>query len=134
MKHSLTSLAVASAVLGFGSAAWAQGPAQPPAPPPAEAPAPSLEPQATDVSEEDLDTFAEIYVELQETATKFESEMSEVEDEQEAQEVQSRMQQESIDKIAEHGWTPEKYNRVAQTVNADPALIEKTLALIEEKS
>lgn len=133
MKLSLTSLAVASVAFGLGSAAWAQQPGQPPAPPPAQAPAPSVQ-QGTEVSEDELDTFAEIYVELQETATKFEEEMASVETEEEAQDVQSRMQQESIDKIAEHGWTPDQYNRVAQAVNSDPALIERTLSLIEEKS
>lgn len=134
MKLSLTSLAVA-VTFGLGSAAWAQQPepGQPPAPPPAQAPAPSVQ-QGTEVSEDELDTFAEIYVELQETATKFEEEMASVETEEEAQDVQSRMQQESIDKIAEHGWTPDQYNRVAQAVNSDPELIERTLSLIEEKS
>jgi hypothetical protein len=133
MKLSVTSLAVASAAIGLGSAAWAQQPGQPPAPPPAQAPAPSVD-QGMEVSDQELETFAEIYVDLQETATKFEEEMASVESEQDAQDVQSRMQQESIEKIAEHGWTPDQYNRVAQAVNSDPELIEKTLSLIEEKS
>jgi hypothetical protein len=128
-RSSLTTLALASAAIGLGSFAWAQEPA----PPSPELPAPSVD-QNAPVSDSDLDTFAEIYVDLQETATKFEAEMSAAETEEEAQEVQGKMQQEGMAKIGERGWTPEKFNEIAQVVNNDPVLAEKALALIEEKS
>lgn len=114
----------------WGPAALAQQPAEPPAPPPG-ATAPE---QAVEVSDQEIETFATIYVDLQETADKFEQEMAEVQSEEEAQEVQTKMQQESIEKLDKHGWTPDQFNRVAQAVNQNPALIEKTLQLIEDKS
>ena len=53
-----------------------------------------------------------------------------VKNESEAQELQSKMQKESVDKVTKRGWTPEHYVTVAQAINADPQLAEKTLALI----
>jgi hypothetical protein len=133
MQRTLISLAAAAAVFGLG-AAMAQQPA-PPAPPPAQPPAPQVDPsQGQEVSETELETFVEIYVDLQETAEKFQTEMSAAETEQEAQEVQVQMQQESIEKISERGWTPEKYTSVADAVNSDPTLLERALALIEQRS
>jgi hypothetical protein len=132
MNRYLTSTAAfLAAALGLGTVAVAQAPA----PPPAQAPAPQVDQgQAAEVTESDLATFADIYVELQATASRFEAQMSSVESEQEAQELQSRMQQESVETISAHGWTPDRYNTVAQTVNSDPNLIEQALKLIEERS
>lgn len=90
--------------------------------------------QDASLSEDELETFADIYVELEQTLSKYEAEISTVETEEEARDVQVRLQQESYEKIEQHGWTPEKYNRVIQTVNADPMLLERALALIEERS
>jgi Holliday junction resolvasome RuvABC DNA-binding subunit len=87
-----------------------------------------------EVSDQEMETFASIYVELQQTADRYEQEIADVETEQQAQEVQTRMQQESIETLEKHGWTPDKFNRVAEALNQNPALIERTLQLIEEKS
>src|SRR5690606_6791620 len=111
----------------------AQEPA-PPAPPPAQ-PSPEVGEQlAAEVSDEDLETFADIYVGLEETLTQYEQELAAAGSEEEAQETQTKMQKDALDKIAEHGWTPDQYNRVAQAVNADPTIREKAVALIEERS
>ena len=87
-----------------------------------------------EVSDEDMETFASIYVELQRTARKYEREIAGVESEQEAQEVQARLQQESIETLEQHGWTAEQFERIAKTVNRRPELVEKALRLIEEQS
>jgi hypothetical protein len=129
-SRSLARLSLFAAAFVLAPAALAQQPAEPPASPPAAA-APE---QAVEVSDQEIETFATIYVDLQETADKFEQEMAEVESEQEAQEVQTKMQQESIEKLDKHGWTADQFNRVAQAVNQNPALIEKTLQAIEDKS
>lgn len=128
--HSLARLSLLAGAFALAPAVLAQQPTEPPAPPPAAA-----EPQQSiEVSDQDIETFATIYVDLQETASKFEQEMAEVQSEQEAQEVQTKMQEESIEKLDKHGWTPDQFNRVAQAVNQNPELIEKTLQLIEDKS
>jgi hypothetical protein len=105
--------------------------AQEPAPPPA----PGIgQPPAVNVSDDELETFADIYIELEDTLGRYEEELAGAGSEEEAQQVQVKMQQESFDKIAEHGWTPDQYNRVVQAVNADPNLLQKAVALIEERS
>lgn len=123
--------AVTLLMLALSGAAFAAGAQQPE---PAAPPAADESAQSVEVTDEELDTFATIYVELQRTAERFEQEISEVETEDEAQAVQARMQQESIDALDRHGWSPDKFNRVAEALNRDPALVERTLRLIEEKS
>lgn len=123
--------AVTLLMLALSGAAFVAGAQQPE---PAAPPAADESAQSVEVTDEELDTFATIYVELQRTAERFEQEISEVETEDEAQAVQARMQQESIDALDRHGWSPDKFNRVAEALNRDPALVERTLRLIEEKS
>ena len=129
MNATISRLAAVTAALTMGAvAAQPLPPSQEPQTPPAAA-----EPQV-EVSDQEMDTFATIYVELQETASRYEQEIAAVETEEQAQEVQTRMQQDSIETLEKHGWTPDKFNRVAQALNQNPALVERTLRLIEEKS
>ena len=106
----------------------------PPAEPPAQPPSPDAGQPAAEVSDQDLETFADIYIELEETLTRYEEEFAAAGREQEAQETQARLQQDAFDSIAEHGWTPDQYNRVAQAINASPTLRERAIALIDERS
>jgi hypothetical protein len=94
--------------------------------------APSTETAA--VSDAELDTFATIYVDLLATAAKFEAEMSSAQTEEQAQAVKARVQTESVAKVAQHGWTPEKFNAVSEAINRTPGLADKAVKLIEEKS
>ena len=103
--------------------------AEPPVPPSAEAP---LGPE--DITDEDMETFATIYVELQATAERYEQEIAGVSSEEEAQAVQARLQQESIDILQRNGWSPDRFNRVAEALNRDPEKVQETLRLIEEKT
>jgi hypothetical protein len=114
---------IAAAALAFGPLALAQSEADRAAPPLAQTP----DLQLTDA---DLEKFVDIYVDLQETADAFEAQLSRAKDEAEAQELQSRMEKESLDKVTKRGWTPQHYVTVARTINADPVLADKTLTLI----
>lgn len=127
MNELFSRLAAAAAVLLVAGTLAAQPPTQGPQ-------EPAQTETAIEVSDQDMDTFASIYVELQQTADRYEQEIADVENEEQAQEVQTRMQQESIETLEKHGWTPDKFNRVAEALNQNPALIERTLQLIEEKS
>ena len=119
MERSLISL-VAAVVLGLAVNAYAQ------------APEPRV-PSAAEVSDGDLEKFADVYVALQETTSKYEAELLGVETEEEARDVQLRMQKESIDTVARHGWTADEYLALADTINTDPQLVEKTRRLIESR-
>ncbi len=85
------------------------------------------------VSDADIETFAAIYVDLLDTATKAESELQAAKSEEEAQQIRTRVQSESVEKVAKRGWTPEKFNSVGDAINADPVLTEKAVRLIEAK-
>jgi hypothetical protein len=105
----------AVAAIALGSSAYAQ---QAPAPQP---------------SDTELQQFADIYVDLQETAGKYEPQIANARTEQEAVDVRAKLQEESMATVTKHGWNADRYNTVARAVNADPELAEKLIALIEER-
>jgi hypothetical protein len=121
MERHVIALVASVAALGLGPIALAQAPAAPPS---------NDLGGSVEVSDAELETFADIYVDLQETASKYEARLLNVETEEEARGIQSEMQQESVGKVAERGWTPEQYVAVAEAINADPQLAEKTRSLI----
>jgi len=89
--------------------------------------------KAISISDAELETFAAIYVDLVDTAAKFQAEMEAAQTEQQAVDIRDRAQTESIAKVAKHGWTPEKFNLVGDAINSDPALTERAVKLIEAK-
>jgi hypothetical protein len=116
---------VAVAVLGASAEVLAQPSLDPPR---------SFEQErAVEVTDADLRKFAAITVELQETANRFESQLLQVKTEEEAKEVQARMQQESVATVTEYGWTPEQYVLVTQIISADPKLADRARAMIDRR-
>ena len=93
-------------------------------PPPAE---------AISVSDAELETFAAIYVDLVDTAAKYQAEMDAAQTEQQALAVREKAQAEGVKKVTDRGWTPEKFSSVGDAINNDPALTEKAVKLIEAK-
>ena len=90
-------------------------------------------PAAFAVSDMELETFASIYVDLLDTASKFDAEMKAAQSEEQALEIRGRAQTESIAKVERHGWTPEKFNSVSEAINKDPSLTDKAVKLIQER-
>ncbi len=123
MERSLIALvAIASAAtVGLSASAFAQEPAAPP----------HSQEAVPQVSDAEIQTFADIYVDLQETASKYEAQMTAAKTEQEARDVQTRIQAESVASVSKRGWTPERYLAVAEAINANPALVQKARRLIE---
>ena len=89
--------------------------------------------QEVRLSDADLEKFADIYVDLADTQAKFEEELANVQTDDQARDLQARMQVESVAKLERHGWTAERYVLVGEAIKADPKLTEKTVALIEKK-
>jgi hypothetical protein len=117
---------VLAAAVALASNAWAQEGAERTAPPPGAA-------QQVEVSDADLETFADIYVDLLATADKFEQQLAGAQTEEEAEEVQAQMASESTEKVARRGWTPEHFVAVGEAINANQELAAKTLALIQDR-
>jgi hypothetical protein len=118
-----TSALLVSATLALAAAQVSFGQGAPAAPPPA----------AVSVSDADLETFASIYVDLLDTAARYQAAMQSAQTEEQAIEIRSKTQQESIAKVEQRGWTPEKFNSVSEAIDGDPALTEKAINLIEAK-
>ena len=98
--------------------------------------APGAQPPAAEairVSDAELETFAAIYVDLIDTAAKYQAEMEVAKTEQQALDIRDRAQTESIAKVTQRGWTPEKFSLVGDAINNDPALTERAVKLIEAK-
>jgi hypothetical protein len=94
--------------------------------------APSAETIA--VSDAELDTFTTIYVDLLDTADKFEAEMKSAQTEEQALAIRERIETESVAKVAQRGWTPQKFNSVGDAINRNPDLADKAAKLIDEKN
>ncbi|MEX2494623.1 MAG: DUF4168 domain-containing protein [Woeseia sp.] len=110
--------------LGFAAAETRAQSQEPIAPPEA------AEQQTADVTEEELQTFAEIYVDVETTRTELSEEMTEAETPEAAQDIQTRFEEEMIAAIEKHGWSVDDYNRVAAAISNDPEKREKAVELI----
>jgi len=117
---------IAAAAFALASSALAQQPAPRVSPPAGQ----SAEIQLSDA---DLEKFADIYVDLADTEAKFEEELAAVETDAQAREVQTRMQEESVAKLARHGWSAERYVLVGEAIKSDANLTERTIAKIEAR-
>jgi hypothetical protein len=124
MTTSTLTLAIAVALVAT-PASFAQQPPE----------APSTRPPSASVtvSDADIETFANIYADLRQTASRFQAEMESARTEEQALEIRARAQSESVAKVEQHGWTPEKFNSVSEAIDRDPALTEKAVNLIEAK-
>ena len=125
MRTSITTIWLAAALAAAPVSFAQRVPDAPGAQPPAA--------EAITVSDAELETFAAIYVDLIDTAAKFQAEMEAAQTEQQALAIRDRAQTESIAKVTQRGWTPEKFSLVGDAINNDPALTERAVKLIEAK-
>jgi len=128
MKLRLLLLCALSVPAGVSLAQQTETPA--PAPPEMtiqEAPA-----QETNVSDADMQKFAEIYVDVETTRVQLTDELNAAEEPVKAEEAQARLQQELVATIEGHGWSVDRYNKVATAISNDPAKRDKTVELINK--
>ena len=118
LLHSLCALALTA-----GGASFAQSPEQAPGAPP-------VEQEAIEVSEVDMQKFAEIYVDVETTRVQVTEEINASGEAVAPEEAQGRLQQELVATIEQHGWTVDRYNKVATAISQDPAKRDKTVQII----
>jgi hypothetical protein len=131
---SLLALGLAASSVSLTPAmAQVQQPTPPPAPQeqPAPPPAPQAQP-AVEVSDADIQKFAEIYVDVETTRAQVAEEMNATEEEVPAEEAQLRLHEELAATIEEHGWSVDRYNQVASAISNDPEKRDKAVELINE--
>lgn len=91
--------------------------------------APAAE-SAVEVTDADMQKFAEIYVDVETRRAEVADELNASEEPIAAEEAQVHLQQELVATIEGHGWTVDRYNDVATAISADPAKRDKTVELI----
>jgi len=113
--------------LGLAASGAGLAQMQQPAPPPDPAEQPAAE-----VSDADLQKFAEIYVDVETTRAELAEELNAAEEPVPAEQAQVRLQQELVATIEQHGWSVDRYNRVATAISNDPEKRDKTVELINK--
>jgi uncharacterized protein DUF4168 len=92
--------------------------------------APSAHP--TQISDDELQTFAKIYNDLQESKTKHEAMLASAQTEEEAGKVRAHFEQDTAATLSKQGWTADKFNSFVTRINSDPALAERVSTLIKD--
>src|SRR5690606_14551792 len=92
-----------------------------------------IDPDRGDVAQEDLETFADIYLDLERMSARYENRLAAVGSEEEARELQVELQRETRRKVEDHGWTTERYEAVLQAVNSNPSLLQRALELMDDR-
>ena len=122
MGRQLFAFVMIIAALFVGSTASAQDPAQQP-PPSA---------RTSQISDDELQTFAKIYTDLQQSKSKHEAMLASAKTEEEAGKIRASFDEETTATLSRAGWTADKFNSFVTTINADPELAERASALIKD--
>ena len=122
MGRQLSAFVVIIAALFVGSSAAAQSPTRQPAP----------SARLTQISDDELQTFAHIYNDLQQSKSKHEAMLASAQTEEEAGKIRASFEEETVATLSRNGWTADKFNSFVTTINSDPALAERASALIKD--
>lgn len=117
----LITLMTFSIALAIGGAVYAQ---YDEAPPPAE-------PEQTDVSDQELQQFAEAQTEISSIQQDFSARLQGVDDPEEAHELQVEANEKMTDAVEDAGLDVESFNRIAMAVQNDPELQEQLTDMIQ---
>lgn len=112
----LAALFLAPAALAQGN----MGQQQPPPPP------------EVDVSDDELETVASVFIEIQALQQSYMPRMQQAEDQEEAMQLRQEFQQEVTEKIdAEEDITPERFGNIMRAAQADSTLAERITTAVE---
>lgn len=130
MQIRLKHLAVAIAAMGMGSMAFAQA-ATPQSPSPQPGAAQNQAPAAaSEISDADLEKFAEAHKKVEEIREKYVSEAQSADDPEKVAEVQMNMQQEMVEAVQDEDLDVGTYNRIAQMLPYDEQLRQRVESLL----
>lgn len=123
MKPLLPSVCALALCAGSVAMAQAQQPALPDQP---------LQQQATDLSDSDMQKFAEIYVDIESARIRLADELEATEEPIQAKDAHLRLQEQLAATIEGHGWSVSQYNKVAMAINDDPEKRDRAVELINQ--
>jgi glucose/arabinose dehydrogenase len=99
--------------------------AQPPAPQPGPAPG------AAEVSDEQLERFADAYTEVAQLRDEYTQQIIQAEDPDRATELQQEANERMIEAVEEKGLSVGEYNMIAEAMDRDPELQERVLQKLQ---
>jgi len=91
------------------------------------------EPVQVELTDEEKEAIATAYVDLQELQAQYREEFADLQDPEEAQQVQQQFQEEQQGIIEDNGISLERYDQAIQATQTDAELRDELLALIEEE-
>lgn len=119
--------AVAVMMLAMAPDAMAQQPAVPPVPPTPE------QAQETEIPAEELESFAEAYIEVQEIGATHQDALAGATTPEEAQALQEQATQEMTEALTSHGYTPDEYSEIVTVINSDEQLLMLFSMILDER-
>lgn len=114
--------------LAWAGAASAQGQNTQPAEQQGQTSAP-----ATEVSDQDLETYVDATVKLQQVNDKWQQRYQQTADDRERVDLQQQAQAEMVETVEKEGLSVGQYNSISQAVQSDPELQAKAMAFMQEK-
>ncbi len=87
-------------------------------------------PVEIDFTDNELDAFAEAYVDVEALQAQYQSEFGAVDDAEQAQQIQQRFQIDVLQTIENQGIDPETYDQIIRATQVDPEFTEDVLTRI----
>jgi len=86
---------------------------------------------APDFDEQELDSFAEAYVDIETLQIQYQAQFAEVEDPAEVQQAQQQFQADASEIIEDQGLTMERYEEIIMATQTDPEFAASVLERVE---
>lgn len=99
----------------------------------AQQPQPQGQEDLPEISQEELDTFADAYLEIDQIRLQMQTQMQSAQDQETANQIQQEANEQIGTILEEHGFTVEEYQQITQILNVDPEQRAEFQELLEEK-
>ncbi|NIP59043.1 MAG: DUF4168 domain-containing protein [Gemmatimonadetes bacterium] len=88
--------------------------------------------QVAEIPDQELQTFAEAYVQIAQVRSQMRSQVSQAGSQEERSEIQQKANQQMGSILQDHGLSPQRYREITQTLNQDPAQRSQFQQLVQE--
>lgn len=95
---------------------------------------PPAPPQTVEVSDQQLEQFADAQLQITEIQQDFAGRLQEVDDPEQAHELQVQANEEMTEAVEEIGLSVQDFNEIAMAIQNDPELQQRLTALLQDRS
>jgi hypothetical protein len=89
--------------------------------------------QPKDVSDNDLQAFAKVYIEVQKIKESHQADLKAAQEPEQVQKLEQKANSEITKAMEKQGFTPETYAQTLRTINSDKTLTQKALELVQKE-